>query len=208
MNAKPNQAQQPKGKRGLKRKLILSMLLVGTLPLVIGLVMAYLQGTKEIREVSGESFEALATETARKLDLVISEEMARTSHITTNVAVISELERRRDELAPYGEDELKALIDQQKQLWKEEDSKFRESITQGPLVLILRQYYGGTFVDPGHPVPVVTRSSTRGLFITDLEGRLVASFDGNVEYNHKQTPWWQGAFNKGVGQPVLRKNFL
>ena len=60
-----------------------------------------------------------------------------------------------------------------------------------------------TVVDPGHPVSVVTRSATRGIFITDIEGRLVASFGPKVPYLHKETPWWQGAFNKGVGQPYL-----
>lgn len=89
----------PKVKRGLKRKLILSMLLVGALPLTIGLVMAFLQGQKEIREVSGTSFEALATETARKIDLILSEEIAQTSQIATDVNLIRELENRRDELA-------------------------------------------------------------------------------------------------------------
>ena len=50
---------------GLKRKLIVSMLLVGVLPLILGLTMAFFQGSKEIRVVSGESFKALATEAAR-----------------------------------------------------------------------------------------------------------------------------------------------
>lgn len=203
MNSTKPQGKPQKAKRGLRRKLIVSMLLVGTLPLVIGLVMAFLQGTKQIREVSGESFEALATETARKLDLVISEEIARTSQIITNVDVIAELETRRDKLAQYDQETLKNLIDQEIQKWKEKDPEFTNNITQGTLVPILRRYYGGTYVDPGHPVPVVTRSATRGLFITDVEGRLVASFDANVAYFHKQEPWWRGAFKNGVGQPYI-----
>ena len=203
MDATTSKGTSPKGKRGLRRKLILSMLLVGTLPLIIGLVMAFLQGTKEIREVNGESFEALATETAKTLDLVINEEIAMTSRITTDVEVISELEKRRDDLAEYDEQGLQALLDQENQKWSENDPKLTESITQGKLVQLLRRYYGGTVVDPGHPVPIVTRSATRGLFITDIEGRLVASMGGTVPYLHKKEPWWQGAFNKGVGEPYL-----
>ena len=196
-------APPPKGKRGLRRKLIVSMLLVGTLPLFIGLIMAFIQGSKEIREVNGESFEALAIETAKTLDLVINEEIAMTSQITTDVEVISELENRRDHLAEYGEEGLQGLLDEENQKWTENDSKLRESITQGKLVQLLRRYYGGTVVDPGHPVPIVTRSATRGLFITDIEGRLVASLGSTVPYLHKEEPWWKGAFNKGVGQPYL-----
>ena len=54
------------------------MLLVGVVPLLVGLGMAFWQGSNEIREVSGESFKALATEAARKLDILVAEEITRT----------------------------------------------------------------------------------------------------------------------------------
>ena len=197
------QTQPAKVKRGLKRKLILSMLLVGALPLLIGLSMAFLQGTKEIREVSGESFEALATEIGRKVDFVVSDEIGRTSQITTDVEIIRTLEDRRDQLANITEESLHALIDQETQAWTSNEAELVKGITQGNLVNILRRYYGGTYMDPGHPVPVVTRSATRGLFITDVAGRLVASLDTNVPYAHAHESWWQGTFKNGVGQPYL-----
>jgi len=192
-----------KGKRGLKRKLILSMVLVGALPLTIGLVMAFFQGTKEIREVSGSSFEALASETARKIDLILSEELAQTSQITTDVNIIHTLEVQRDQLADYGDEALQTLIAQETQAWTEENSEFVTSLTQNDLVTILRRYYGGTYVDPGHPIPVVTRSATRGLFLTDVAGRLIATLNANVPYAHSHESWWKGAFKNGVGQPYI-----
>ena len=203
MDTSSKQAHLPIVKKGLKRKLILSMLLVGALPLIIGLSMAFLQGTKEIREVSGESFEALATEISRKVDLVLSEEIAHTLQITTDVDIIRTLEDHRDKLVTYDKEALDALIAQETQEWSENAPEFVEQITQGELVSILRRYYGGTYVDPGHPVPVVTRSATRGLFITDIAGRLVASLETNVAYPHAQEPWWIGAFKNGVGQPYI-----
>ena len=48
------------------------------------LLLAFFQGTQEIREVSGTSFEALATETARKLDLVVADELSRTALLAIN----------------------------------------------------------------------------------------------------------------------------
>src|SRR6185437_14321699 len=92
-----NWTSSPPGTRwGLKTKVILSMLLVGLVPLVIGLGMAFWQGSQEIREVSGESFEALATEAARKLDLLLAEEIAHTARIANDPMLIRELEHRRD----------------------------------------------------------------------------------------------------------------
>jgi hypothetical protein len=50
-----------KHKKGLTKKLVISMLLVGALPLLIGLLLAFYQGTQSIQEVNGASFQALAT---------------------------------------------------------------------------------------------------------------------------------------------------
>ena len=179
------------------------MLLVGAVPLAIGLVMAFFQGTKEIREVSGTSFEALATETARKIDLILSDELAKTAQITTDVNIIQALEVRRDQIAYYSDEALEALIAQETRAWKEEDPELVQRLIQNDLVASLRRYYGGTYVDPGHPIPVITRSATRGLFITDVAGRLIATLNTNVPYSHSHEPWWQGAFNNGVGQPYI-----
>jgi len=190
-------------KRGLKRKLILSMLLVGTLPLTIGLVMAFLQGTKEIREVSGTSFQALASETARKIDLILNEELAQNTQITTDISIIQSLEAHRDQLATYTDEALQALIAQETQDWTSQNAEFVERLTQNELVTALQQYYGGSYVDPGHPIPVVTRSATRGLFLTDVAGRLLATLNTNVAYAHAQESWWKGTFNNGVGQPYI-----
>ena len=60
---------------GLQLKLILSMLLVGVVPLMVGLGLAFWQGSREIQVVNGESFKALAEESARKVDLLISDEV-------------------------------------------------------------------------------------------------------------------------------------
>jgi site-specific recombinase len=43
---------------GLQLKLILSMLLVGVVPLMVGLGLAFWQGSREIQVVSGESFQS------------------------------------------------------------------------------------------------------------------------------------------------------
>ena len=73
---------------GLKEKLMLSILLVGAVPLLVGLVMAAYLGYQEIQQVSGTNFKAIATETARKLDLVMGESVARTSRIAGDPIIV------------------------------------------------------------------------------------------------------------------------
>src|SRR6185295_6890240 len=68
---------------------------------------------------------------------------------------------------------------------------------------LLRRYYAVGTDDPGHPVSGVTRSATRALFVTDIQGKLVASLNDTVKYSHAKAPWWQGAYRHGSGQPYL-----
>jgi len=189
--------------RGLKRKLVLSMLLVGLIPLIIGLTMAFLKGTKEIREVNGASFQVLAVETARKLDLVLSEEVAKTRRISNNLTIIQALETRRDKLEDLEPSKIQSLVAAEKKKWENQDPGLFQAISQGPLAQILRRNSRGSYREPGQSSSVVRRSATRGLFITDIAGRLVASLDTDIEYVHKKTPWWQGAYNQGIGKPYL-----
>jgi two-component system, NtrC family, sensor kinase len=61
---------------GLKNKLIWTMLGVGALPLMLAMILSYLQGTKSLQGVIGASFKALAYETSTKIDLLIEGEIS------------------------------------------------------------------------------------------------------------------------------------
>src|SRR5688572_18047064 len=196
-----NRGKDPKektGRWGLKAKLVLSMLLVGVVPLLVGLMMAFWQGSQQIREVSGESFKTLATETARKLDLVVGEEMVRTSRIATDPVIISELEKRRDMLRDLTPDQGQTLLADKATHWQAKDRTLVKSVMESKLAALLRQYYTGANSDHDQSLPQVIRSATKALFLTDTTGSLVASLTPDVPYAHGHTPWWQGAYNKGV----------
>src|SRR5690606_15943827 len=203
MGAAKAASPSEKRKEGLTKKLVLSMLLVGALPLLIGLLLAFFQGTQEIREISGTSFEALATETARKLDLVIADELSRTALVAINTRIIHLLETRRDGISEIHPDVLQTNIEQEKEAWRNRNPDMVSTITEGPIVKDLQRHMGGTYLDPGFPVPVITRSTTRTIDITDRAGRLVASLDDQTPYYHGEENWWKSAFHNGIGQPYI-----
>ncbi len=189
----------PSGTRwGLKAKVILSMLLVGVIPLVVGLGMAFWQGSQEIREVSGESFKALATEAARKLDLLLAEEIAHTARIANDPAIIRALEQRRDARGDP-KSPTTALTDFE-QRWKGKDAAAVKSIIDNPLSTLLHEYFTGIHSAPGQSLPHVVRSSTKMLFLTDAQGALAGTMTDHPAFRHQKTHWWQGAFNKAVGK--------
>lgn len=192
-------ASSPPGTRwGLKTKVILSMLLVGLIPLIVGLGMAFWQGSQEIREVSGESFEALATEAARKLDLLLAEEIAHTARIANDPTLIRELEHRRDT-----RDDAKSPStgpSDVERRWMARDQTVIKSVLGNRFSTLLHEYFTGAYSAPGQLLPHVVRSSTKMLFLTDGQGALVATMTDHPAFRHKETRWWQGAFNKAVGR--------
>jgi len=185
---------------GLKRKLIVSMLLVGVVPLLLGLSMAFLQGSKEIQVVSGESFQALATEAARKLDLLVAEEVARTSRIATHPEIIRQLEHHRDLLQTADKTLSATTITQQRTRWAARDPIAVKAITENRTAVLLRSFYAGAQNESDLLLPQVVRAATKKLFITDVQGNLFAALTTFPGFSNADSPWWKGTYNKGVGQ--------
>ncbi len=138
---------------GLQFKLILSMLLVGVVPLMVGLGLAFWQGSREIQVVSGESFKALAEETARKVDLLMSDEVGRTSRIAADPSIILELEQRRDALLDMTEDERRRAVDKIKSGWEAKDPAAVQAITGNKIAGTLQEYLSGAKSEADQLIP-------------------------------------------------------
>ncbi|MEO5657669.1 MAG: ATP-binding protein [Nitrospiria bacterium] len=67
-------------------------LLVGTVPLLFGIGLAYLQGTRELQIVIGSSFAGLAAESSRKLDLVFSDQLAQARRLAGGRMIVEALQ--------------------------------------------------------------------------------------------------------------------
>ncbi len=200
MTQVPNHASSSTRGWRLQTKLIVSMLLVGVIPLLVGLGMAFWQGSKEIHEVSGESFKALATEAARKLDILMAEEIARTSRIATDPVIVRELERRRDALHEATATAASALSDDLRKKWEARDPAVVKAMTENSMARLLHEYYTGARSEPDQLIPQVVRGATKMLFITDIRGDLTAALTEKPSFANGKSAWWQGAFNKGIGQ--------
>ena len=185
---------------GLQPKLILSMLLVGIVPLIVGLGLAFWQGSREIQVVSGESFKALAEETARKVDLLMSDEVSRSAQIAADPLIILELEQRRDALSDVEEEARRRTADQLKRGWEAQDPTVVQAITGSKVARLIQEYLSGAKSEADQLIPQVVRSATRMLYITDIEGNLVASSNTLPPFANQDTGWWKGASHRGVGQ--------
>ncbi|HEY5626491.1 MAG TPA: HAMP domain-containing protein, partial [Nitrospira sp.] len=176
------------------------MLLVGLVPLLVGLGMAFWQGSQEIQEVSGESFQALATEASRKLDILMSQEIARTSRIATDPIVVRELERRRDESQGPSASVASPVDQDLHRKWEAHDPTAIQTLTDNPVAKLLIEYYTGARSEPDQLIPQVVRAATKLMYITDSRGDLVGAITEKAPFANGKTTWWQGAYNKGIGQ--------
>ncbi|MDH3671233.1 MAG: hypothetical protein OES46_08700 [Gammaproteobacteria bacterium] len=61
---------------GLWGKLVLAIVAAGTIPIVVGLAVAYIKGNSELQQVIGGSFQVLAEESASKVDAEIQRVVA------------------------------------------------------------------------------------------------------------------------------------
>ena len=122
---------------GFTKKLILSMLVVGLLPLVIGLSFAFYLGVREIREVNGANFQALAVETARRVDVLVAEEQAKNQQIAKLPEIVQELERLRDLVPDIPPAQLQALLAKEEAAWQAQDPEFQATIINNPLTKML-----------------------------------------------------------------------
>lgn len=192
----------------LQTKLIISMLLVGLVPLLVGLGMAFWQGSQEIQEVSGESFKALATEAARKLDILMSQEIARSSRIVTDPVIVRELERRRDELQGPTASATSAIDKELQSKWETHEPAAVQALTENSIANLLREYYTGARSEPDQLIPQVVRAATKLLYVTDIHGNLVGALTSKAPFTNGKTAWWQSAFNKGIGQLYIEDVFF
>lgn len=164
---------------GLKGRLVSLTLVVGTVPLVLGIGTAYVQGTHELQTTIGSSFAGLATESARKLDLVFGDELARVTRVARDRVIVDALLERGG-----------AALPDEKRLWEARDPAFVVHITEGPVADRLKRYLDTEA--PGHP-------ATRLLLVTDAQGRLIASTNAAARYASDGELWWRKAMANGPG---------
>ena len=86
---------------GLSKKLVLAILITGTIPLVAGLTASYYRGSSELQDVIGASFQTLAEVSASKIDAKIDHLVAEARAAAERAAAAPQVHAwLRDDLPP------------------------------------------------------------------------------------------------------------
>lgn len=62
-------------KRGIQKKIVTAIFIVGVLPLIMGISLTYLNGRKNLKTSIGTKFQEIAKQTANKVDMFIEQEI-------------------------------------------------------------------------------------------------------------------------------------
>jgi two-component system NtrC family sensor kinase len=158
--------------KGLKRKLILTTLGIGIIPLMLANIISYFQGNKSLQGVIGTSFKALAYETSTKIDLLIQKQIKinrRFSKHPTIGLFIKEHNKRWERLSGVNK---KRQLELNKELWGKKEEIFKE-LTENPSARQLEKFF---LQDES------SGFSTLAIFLIDKKGVLVAALNGNQPY--------------------------
>jgi signal transduction histidine kinase len=173
--------------RTIRGRIVWAIVLVGCIPLLIGLVLAYVSGMRSLRDVIGGNFQALAIQAADRVTLLVQSEVQSVRLLgSAPLRVRQPVETANRSYPPDG-DEAERLIAERMQVW-EAGMESAARLLNAELSRFLLE----TKVRNGDKVV--------GLLITDQYGALVAASSEPDHYSFSKEPWWNAVRAGGVDQ--------
>ena len=181
-----------RSRRGLQKKFVAALLIVGFSPGIVALFATYLYSIQTIKTSIGGSFQQIAASTARRIEVMIDDEIDSARHLAaTPLTVRTSVEAANDSYRMEKPQAVQARLLQRSALWERYRTgggRFLPSfIHQGTLVF-LRDWFA------------IRAGEYQNVLVTDERGALVASVAPTVGYLHRDELWWREAFADGHGR--------
>ena len=169
-----------KRKTGLRKKIILSILFIAIIPGLAGLLITYWQGKKGLRESIGSGFQEIARETAKKVDIVLENEVDEAIHLSISYEIKDALSRANQKYNGKKKEIIKKEMMEINRGWNNTSSvsPFVLKIVENSASSFLKRF--NYFEPEGHIE----------LAVYDKEGGLVASIKKTDKYYIGNESWW------------------
>ncbi len=181
--------KQWKWPHSLQHKIILGIVLVGLLPVLLSLVLAYLEERRALRETSGSNFKGIAVEAARKIETQITRGINEAQQLATIPflrGAVTDANRSYEGREP---EKIKAFIEEWEQRWRD-----RKHPDEFPIFI---NRIATNYLLDWHAVRKVDYLA---ILVTDNQGALVLSSFPQVKFFHGDRQWWRAAFHERQGQ--------
>ena len=171
--------------RTIKGRIVLAIVLVGCIPLLIGLLLAHVSGMRSLRDVIGSNFQTIAEQAAERLTLLVQSEIQGVRLLASAPLRVRQPVEMANRSYPDDWSAAQRLIHARIQEW-EQGRDHGVRLLDGELSRFLLE----TKVRDGDKMV--------GLLITDRYGALVAASSEPDHYFLGQEPWWSALQSGGL----------
>ncbi|HEX6948521.1 MAG TPA: hypothetical protein VF127_02890, partial [Nitrospira sp.] len=170
--------------RTIRGRIVWAIVLVGCIPLVIGLVLAYVSGMQSLRDVIGGNLQAVAVQAADEVTMLVQGEVRNVRLLASAPLRVRLPVEVANSAYPPDKEKASVLINARTQLWKE-GSDHAGALLNAELSRFLLE----TKVRDGDKII--------GLFIVDQHGALVAASSEPDRYYFGDEAWWKALRESG-----------
>lgn len=174
--------------RTIRGRIVLAIVMVGCIPLLIGLILAYVSGMRSLRDVIGGNLQAVAVQAADRVTMLVQAEVQSVRLLGSAPLRVRQPVEEVNRSYPNDRDRTQRLISERMQLWeKGVESAGHLMDPELSRFLLEMKVRGGDKVV--------------GLLIVDQHGALVASSSDPGHYYYGDELWWK-AVQMGNGDQV------
>lgn len=180
-------------KMGLKGKIITSILIVGALPLILGLYLNYLGGRKALTSSIGSNFQEIAKGTADKLDIILKKEVMEAWNLAVSPRITEAVEASNLIYNGKSDEEIRKELGTLSRRWTMagDDDPLLNTILGNDVSIYFKTLKG------------YEEEKYEAILVTNRRGVLVASTNREYDYYQADQRWWRSVYNKGGGNLFL-----
>jgi signal transduction histidine kinase len=171
--------------RTIKGRIVLAIVLVGCVPLLIGLLLAYVSGMQSLRDLIGGNLQAVAVQAADRVSMLVQGEIQAVRLMGSAPLRVRQPVEAANRAYPADSVQTDRTIRERTQVW-EKGKEAAVRLLDGELSRFLLD----TKVRSGDKVV--------GLLIVDRQGSLVAASSEPDHYSFDDEPWWKAIHSGNI----------
>lgn len=171
-------------KKNIRRRLVVHILVVGLLPLALGLGLTYHYGIQAIRDTIGANFETIAFDTGNRIDGLIQDEIRKLLSLgTVPIVVVRKTARANQTYQGQSSEIIRQRLLKRDREWVQAASPLRD------LLKTESSYYLERLVELDY-------RNVIGILLTDRHGGLVSAYKAPKRYYFGDESWWRDTMKR------------
>ncbi len=164
--------------RTIHSRIVWAIVLVGCIPLMVGLMLAYVSGMRSLRDVIGGTLQAVAVQAADRVTMLVQSEVQAVRLLGSTPLRVRQPVEAANRSYPTQQQQVSVVIKERKERWQR-SAAGDKSVLDSELSRFLLE----TKVRGGDKVI--------GLLIADQYGALVAASSDTDHFYFGEEPWWK-----------------